>query len=55
MERALRRAGKPVESVIYPKEGHGDYLPENRRDFYTRLLTFLDAHLKADAAAGGRP
>jgi dipeptidyl aminopeptidase/acylaminoacyl peptidase len=46
MESALRRAGKPVEMVIYPKEGHGYYLPENRRDFYTRLLTFLDTHLK---------
>lgn len=47
MERALRSAGKPVEMVIYPNEGHGYYLPENRRDYYTRLLTFLGRHLKA--------
>ena len=47
MESALRRAGKPVEMVIYPKEGHGYYIPENRRDYYTRLLNFLGTHLKA--------
>jgi dipeptidyl aminopeptidase/acylaminoacyl peptidase len=31
--------------VIYPTEGHGYYAPENRRDYYTRLLTFLAKHL----------
>ncbi len=45
MARALTAAGNPPELVIYPTEGHGYYAPENRRDYYTRLLTFLAKHL----------
>lgn len=47
MERALQAAGVPVEAHYYDNEGHGYYLLSNRRDFYTKLLTFLDRHLGA--------
>ncbi len=45
MERALRSAGVPVETLYVDKEGHGFYKPENRRAYYTRLLAFLSTHL----------
>jgi dipeptidyl aminopeptidase/acylaminoacyl peptidase len=45
MERALQAAGVSVEAHYYANEGHGYYLLQNRRDFYTKLLTFLGRHL----------
>lgn len=45
MEKALRNAGVPVEAHYYPTEGHGFYKLENERDFYGKLLTFLQKHL----------
>lgn len=42
MKRALENAGVPVETVIYPKEAHGYYLPANRRDWANRVLALLD-------------
>ncbi len=45
MERALKRAGVPVETLYYPTEGHGFYTEPHRREFYTRLLAFLSTHL----------
>ena len=45
MERALKRAGVPVETLYYPREGHGFFVAEHRREFYQRLLGFLDEHL----------
>ena len=45
MERALRKAGVPVEALYFPQEAHGFYGPENRRQYYTRLLGFLSDHL----------
>lgn len=45
MERALRKAGVPVETLYFPTEGHGFYLPENRRQYYTKLLTFLNKNI----------
>ena len=47
MEAALKRAGVPVEALYYPKEGHGFYEPAHRREFYTRMLRFLDRHIGA--------
>lgn len=58
MARALERVGRPAEVTIYEREGHGYYLLANRRDYYRRLLTFLDRHLGAAAAtpvAAGAP
>ena len=51
MRDALQRAGVSVEAKIYSGEGHGYYEPENRMDFYTRLLAFLDRHIGPKAAA----
>jgi len=45
MEKALRKAGVPVEAVYYPTEGHGFYKVENERDYYSKLLTFFSRHL----------
>jgi len=47
MENALRQAGVPVETLYYPKEGHGFYEIAHRREFYVRLLGFLDRHIGA--------
>ncbi|MFP7722007.1 S9 family peptidase [Lysobacter sp. A3-1-A15] len=50
MERALRKAGVPVEALYFANEGHGFYLEKNRREYYTRLLAFFSRHL-----GGGTP
>ncbi|NYZ63696.1 S9 family peptidase [Luteimonas deserti] len=51
MERALRSAGVPVETLYVRNEGHGFYQPENRRAYYTQLLDFLAGHLGGQRAA----
>lgn len=50
MEAALKKAGVPVESLYYPREGHGFYVDANRREYYTRLLAFLSRHLGGETA-----
>lgn len=45
MERALRSAGTPVETLYFTSEGHGFYTEPHRRAFYTRLLDFLARHI----------
>ncbi|MCH7872346.1 MAG: S9 family peptidase [Planctomycetes bacterium] len=45
MVEALRRAGKTVEYVEYPDEGHGFTKPKNRLDFFARAEKFLSTHL----------
>jgi len=45
MEKALRAAGGTVEAHYYPTEGHGFYQEANNRDFYGKLLRFLQRHL----------
>lgn len=45
MERALKAAGVPVESLYYRNEGHGFYVDANRQEYYTRLLAFLGRHI----------
>jgi dipeptidyl aminopeptidase/acylaminoacyl peptidase len=42
---ALRKAGKPVEYVVYTDEGHGFARPENRLHFYALAEQFLAKHL----------
>ena len=45
MEKALRKAGVPVDAVYYPTEGHGFYKLENEREFYAKLLAFFHKHI----------
>lgn len=52
MERALKSAGVPVETLYYPTEGHGFYTVEHKREFYTRLLAFLAKNLRGGNAEG---
>lgn len=51
MERALRNAGVPVETLYYDTEGHGFYTEAHRREYYTRLLAFLSRNLGGGVAA----
>jgi dipeptidyl aminopeptidase/acylaminoacyl peptidase len=55
MERALREAGKPVETFYLDTEGHGFYKEEHRREFYARLLAFLSRYLGGEVAAAAPP
>ena len=50
MEKALKAAGTPVETLYFPTEGHGFYTEEHRREYYTRLLEFLARHLGGQKA-----
>ena len=43
--KALKEAGKIVEYIEYPDEGHGFARPENRLDFYAKAEKFLATHL----------
>lgn len=50
MEAALKKAGVPVETLYYRTEGHGFYTVEHQREYYTRLLAFLERNIGAGAA-----
>ena len=54
MEQALRKAGVPVETLYYPTEGHGFYVEAHRREFYTRLLAFLDRNIGTATVASAK-
>lgn len=45
MERSLKAAGVPVETLYYPSEGHGYYTIEHNRELYTRMLAFLGRNI----------
>lgn len=45
METALKKAGVPVETLYFKTEGHGIYKLEHRREFYAKLLMFLQKHI----------
>jgi dipeptidyl aminopeptidase/acylaminoacyl peptidase len=47
--QAMRQAGKPVEYLLFPDEGHGFARPENRLKFFAAAEAFLAKHL-----GGGR-
>jgi dipeptidyl aminopeptidase/acylaminoacyl peptidase len=42
---AMRKAGKPVEYMLFSDEGHGFARPENRIKFYAAAEQFLAKHL----------
>jgi dipeptidyl aminopeptidase/acylaminoacyl peptidase len=48
---ALQRVHAPVESVVYPKSGHGFSDAGEAADFYRRVDAFLAAHNPATPAA----
>ena len=50
MERALAQVGVPVETLYYSTEGHGFYTVEHRREYYSKLLEFLQRHIGAGTA-----
>jgi len=50
---AMRKAGKPVEYVVYPDEGHVFVRPENRLHFYAIAEQFLAKHLGGRAEPVG--
>ena len=41
MEQAIRSAGGNVETLFYPKEGHGFFEEAHELEFYNKLLAFL--------------
>jgi dipeptidyl aminopeptidase/acylaminoacyl peptidase len=47
---AIRKAGKPVEYMLFEDEGHGFARPENRLKFYAAAENFLAKHLKGGRA-----
>ena len=55
MERRLKDAGVPVETLYVSTEGHGFYEEGNRRAYYTALLDFLARHLGGQRAATVAP
>lgn len=55
MEAALKQAGVPVESLYFPREGHGFVADANRRAYYAQLLDFLARSLGGATAAAAAP
>ncbi|MFC3550147.1 alpha/beta hydrolase family protein [Lysobacter cavernae] len=53
MEKALRKASVPVETLYYDTEGHGFYVEEHQREYYSRLLAFLSRSLGGRVATTG--
>lgn len=52
MRDALQKAGKPVEYMTRPKEGHGFFKEQNNTDRYQITETFLAKYLGPGAAQG---
>ena len=46
MRAALKKAGNEPEWYVEQREGHGFYAPENNEAMYTKVLAFLDKHVK---------
>jgi dipeptidyl aminopeptidase/acylaminoacyl peptidase len=45
MVAALRRAGKTVEWISFPGEGHGLSWTADRKRYYAALLSFLQRYI----------
>src|SRR5919199_3625047 len=50
---AIRKAGKPVEYLLFKDEGHGFARPENRLKFFAAAEAFLVKHLEGRAEPAG--
>ena len=55
LEKELKVHEVDYELIIKKKEGHGFRKFENQVEWYTRLIDFLDQHLKADSEAQATP
>ena len=42
---AMRKAGRPVEYIVYTDEGHGFARPENNLHFFAKAEEFLAKYL----------
>jgi dipeptidyl aminopeptidase/acylaminoacyl peptidase len=51
MEKALRAASVPVETLYFPTEGHGFYVDTHREAFYAQLLAFLARNIGTTSGA----
>lgn len=51
MEKALRAAGVPLETLYYRTEGHGFFVDAHRQAFYTQLLAFLARNIGGATAS----
>ncbi len=49
----VRNNGVPVEYVLFEDEGHGFVKKENQIEAYSRIITFLDEHLKKQNISDG--
>jgi dipeptidyl aminopeptidase/acylaminoacyl peptidase len=45
LEKKLKEAGKPYETIYKKKEGHGFHKIENRIELYEKILKFLDENI----------
>lgn len=52
MAKALQKAGKEVEVMIFPDEIHGFKEERNRIEFYTKLIAFFEKSLAPRPAPG---
>jgi dipeptidyl aminopeptidase/acylaminoacyl peptidase len=50
MRQALDEAGKKYEGYFPAEETHGFYADKSRHEYYSRVLDFLDRHLRTPAA-----
>ncbi len=53
--QAMRQAGKPVEYILFPDEGHGFARPENRLKFFAAAEAFLAKHLGGGRVEPAKP
>ncbi len=51
---AMKKAGKPVEYLLFPDEGHGFARPENQLKFAAAADVFLAKHLGGRAEPAGK-
>ena len=51
MEAALKKAGKPYETMLVDGEGHGFYNPKNVAEMYRRMEAFLAKNIGGTAGA----